>query len=108
MKHNTNRRRGTLPLCLLINESACTQFIEEVDSHKNITTAPLHLKVDVSSKNITYDVFIMLNYMQDIDEDNERSAEQESELRRHSVVRTDVIRKVRWDYAQPTLTLAAL
>jgi hypothetical protein len=38
--------------------------------------------------------------MYETDGENDRDVEQQSELERHSDVRTDVIRKVRWDYVQ--------
>jgi len=46
--------------------------------------------------------------MYETDGENDQDVEQQSELERHSEFRTDVIRKVHWDYVHSAGTQAAL
>ncbi len=46
--------------------------------------------------------------MYETDDENDWDVEQQSEMERHSDVRTDVIRKVRWDYVQSVISKTTL
>jgi len=86
---------------LLMNESTAIHCIEEVKSHNQITPALAKRNVGGTCKLTMINTIALLVVVNETNEDNERSAEKQIESGRYSALRMDVIRKVRWDYAQP-------
>lgn len=66
------------------------------------------MDVDITCRSTMCNIYRMLKVMYETDEESDRDVAQQSELERHSDVRTDVRRKVRWDYVQSASRQAAL